>query len=198
MAGRAVHPPCGPVPRPPVRGLAWIGRGCAMLLGLALAAAALAQPAAWLPLAKDGVHDPRNPGLAQLQQPADALAPLPRDSAGNLVRWVEALDRAMIAPRASLWSGTEVRQRSDEILISRFGSMPAVTFPHRQHTLWLDCANCHNAIFKDVAGANKLSMLAILNGEQCGVCHGAVAFPLTECNRCHNVPNETLRRRVAQ
>jgi c(7)-type cytochrome triheme protein len=169
-----------------------------VLLVLTLAASALAQPAAWLPLARDGVHDPRNPALAQLQQPAEALAPLPRDSAGNQVRWVDALDRGLIAPRASLWSGTEVRQLDSEILIARFGSMPAVKFPHRQHTLWLDCANCHNALFKDQLGATRFSMAAILNGEQCGVCHGAVAFPLTECNRCHSVPNESLRRRVAQ
>jgi hypothetical protein len=29
-------------------------------------------------------------------------------------------------------------------------------------------------------------MLHILEGKQCGQCHGAVAFPLTECARCHN------------
>jgi hypothetical protein len=27
-------------------------------------------------------------------------------------------------------------------------------------------------------------------GEQCGVCHGAVAFPLTVCGRCHNTPRD--------
>ena len=26
----------------------------------------------------------------------------------------------------------------------------------------------------------------ILDGEYCGICHGAVSFPLTECDRCHN------------
>jgi hypothetical protein len=30
-------------------------------------------------------------------------------------------------------------------------------------------------------------MNQILHGEQCGLCHGAVSFPLTECNRCHSV-----------
>jgi hypothetical protein len=33
-------------------------------------------------------------------------------------------------------------------------------------------------------------MLAILEGEQCGQCHGAVAFPLTECTRCHAIPQK--------
>jgi hypothetical protein len=37
-------------------------------------------------------------------------------------------------------------------------------------------------------------MQKILDGEQCGVCHGAVAFPLTECRRCHSVSNAALQR----
>jgi c(7)-type cytochrome triheme protein len=65
--------------------------------------------------------------------------------------------------------------------------MPIVRFPHRQHTLWLDCVNCHDHLFKAETGATNFSMLKILEGEQCGVCHGAVSFPLTECFRCHSV-----------
>jgi hypothetical protein len=29
--------------------------------------------------------------------------------------------------------------------------------------------------------------MLILSGEKCGLCHGAVSFPLTECKRCHSV-----------
>lgn len=166
--------------------------------GVALAAAASAAPLPWLPLAADGVHDPAAPGLVLLQQPAEALAPLPRDSAGNLVRWVQALESGAIAPRSSLLESTPVRVRDQDLIVSRFGSMPAVRFPHRAHTLWLDCSNCHPVPFKEQAGANKLSMVAILNGEQCGLCHGAVAFPLTECNRCHSVSNDALKRGTAK
>lgn len=155
-----------------------------------------ATPAVWQALEKDGVHDPRNPGIAQLQQPAEALAPLPRDTAGNLVNWVQALERGAINPRTNLLPETKVRVLDQDLIIAKYGSLPAVKFPHRAHTLWLDCSNCHNALFKDKAGANKFDMTAILNGEQCGVCHGAVAFPLTECNRCHSVPNESLRRKA--
>ncbi len=169
----------------------------ALGLALGLAPAGAAPPSPWLPLDKDGLHDPRGPGLALLQQPAEALSALPRDTAGNLVRWVKALDDGVIEPRANLLSGTQVRLRDQDIIIAKFGSMPAVKFPHRQHTLWLDCANCHNGLFIDQIGANKFSMTAILNGEQCGLCHGAVSFPLTECNRCHSVPNASLRRGAA-
>jgi len=168
------------------------------LLALALAGAALAgAPSLWQRLEADGIHDPRNPGLALLQQPAEALAPLPRDSAGNLVDWVRAIESGAIQPRSQLRPETEVRVRDDALIIARYGSMPAVRFPHRAHTLWLDCSNCHDRLFKAQAGANRFSMTAILNGEQCGVCHGAVAFPLTECNRCHSVPNASLPRGAA-
>jgi c(7)-type cytochrome triheme protein len=74
-----------------------------------------------------------------------------------------------------------------DVLMNLKGGMPIVRFPHRAHTLWLDCANCHDHLFKAQAGANAISMFAILQGEQCGVCHGAVSFPLTECYRCHSV-----------
>jgi c(7)-type cytochrome triheme protein len=148
----------------------------------------------WLPLAKDGVHDPKSPAITQLQEPAEALAPLPRDTAGNQVNWVQALDSGAINPRSTLDANTPVRLREDSILIAKYGSMPAVRFPHRQHTLWLDCSNCHEGLFKAQRGANRYSMTAILNGEQCGVCHGAVAFPLTECNRCHNTSHAEVQR----
>ena len=74
------------------------------------------------------------------------------------------------------------------------GGMPAVRFPHRQHTEWLDCKNCHDGIFKMRTGETKISMFLILQGEQCGVCHGAVAFPLTECMRCHSISKQPGRK----
>lgn len=163
----------------------------ALLFGSALAAAVASK---WRPLQDDGLHDPTNPALVQLQQPADALAALPPDTAGNLVRWVQAIDSGAIDPRTNLFPGTEVRLLDQDLIIAKYGSMPAVKFPHRAHTLWLDCANCHEHLFKSKAGANTFSMQKILDGEQCGLCHGAVSFPLTECNRCHSVSNAELQR----
>jgi c(7)-type cytochrome triheme protein len=159
------------------------------------AAGVLAQPSPWKSLARDGIHDPKGPAIGVLQEPAAALALLPRDSAGNLVRWVQAIDSGAINPRSQLRPETEVRLLDQDLIVAKFGSMPAVKFPHRQHTLWLDCSNCHEHLFKSQAGANTFRMSAILNGEQCGLCHGAVSFPLTECNRCHSVPNASLMRR---
>ncbi len=165
-----------------------------LILPALIAAAAAAAQSPWVALEKDGLHDPKNPAIRLLQQPAEALSVLPRDTAGNMVRWVDAIDKGAINPRTNLFPETEVRLLEGDLIIARYGSMPAVKFPHRQHTLWLDCANCHDVLFKAKAGANKFSMTRILNGEQCGLCHGAVSFPLTECNRCHSVSNAALQR----
>jgi c(7)-type cytochrome triheme protein len=147
----------------------------------------LAASAQWESLVKDGVHDPRGPAIKQLQEPGAALSKLTPDTTGNMVRWVQALEKGEINPRANLNPDTKINIYDSDVLLNLKGGMPIVRFPHKQHTQWLDCVNCHDGLFKKESGANKLSMLAILNGEQCGVCHGAVSFPLTECFRCHSV-----------
>lgn len=170
------------------------------------ATAALAQSAAvpvkieraWAPIAKDGIHDPRSPAVKLLQEPREALAPLPPDTAGNQVHWSEAVRSGSIVPRSSLRPEAVVRTLDTDIIMSRYGSLPMVRFPHLEHTMSLDCSNCHEALFKSKAGANDISKLRILQGEQCGLCHGAVAFPLTECARCHNTPRPAAQRPPAR
>jgi c(7)-type cytochrome triheme protein len=164
-----------------------------LLFGLALPAAQGADGREWLPLAKDGIHDPRSPAVQIKQEPADALSALPADEPGygNLVRWVKALEGGHIKPRTNLYPETKVNVLDMDVILNRGGSMPMVRFPHKPHTLWLDCSNCHEHLFKYKAGQTKITMLKILEGEQCGVCHGAVAFPLIACNRCHSVPQGT-------
>lgn len=161
---------------------AWAG---ALLLLVSFVA--LAATTRWMPIESDGVHDPRSPAVGLLQQPGEALGVLPPDTAGNLVRWMEALDRGLIQPRTNIQPETRVKLRTTEVLLKNTGEMPMVRFPHRQHTAWLDCSNCHDELFGQVAGTTRINMMLILQGEKCGLCHGAVAFPLTECLRCHNV-----------
>lgn len=144
----------------------------------------------WMPLASDGIHDAKNPALKSLQEPGVALSRLPPDKVGNQVNWVGALEQGDINPRTNIFPESRVRVLDLDILLNLRGSTPIVRFPHRQHTLWLDCSNCHEHLFKSQAGANRFSMQRILQGEQCGVCHGAVAFPLTVCGRCHNTPRD--------
>lgn len=146
----------------------------------------------WKPLSNDEVHDPASPALDLLQEPSDALALLPPDSVGNKVSWVRALRELYIEPRTNIYPETEIEVIDMEIIMERTGEMPLVLFPHKPHTEWLDCKNCHNEIFIDKVDANPMNMMSILSGEYCGRCHGAVAFPLTECNRCHSVKRSTF------
>lgn len=158
---------------------------------LLLAGAAPSGAQTWSRLKDDGLHDPKSPAVRDKQEPADALSALAKQAPdvgiGNQVRWVHALDQKLITPRTNLWPDTKIRVLDQDIYLDIGGSMGVVRFPHRPHTMWLDCSNCHDHVFKSEAGATEITMLQILEGEQCGICHGAVAFPLTECNRCHSV-----------
>jgi c(7)-type cytochrome triheme protein len=141
-----------------------------------------------VPLAKDGLHDPANPSIKLLQEPAEALSQFPPDVVGSGVLWVKALEQGLITPRANILPDTKVNKLDLDVILTRTGEMPMVRFPHRQHTEWLDCSNCHDNLFAaKKGGTNGLNMFAVLQGEYCGLCHGAVAFPLTECRRCHSV-----------
>ena len=147
----------------------------------------------WDPIEDDRLHAAQLDGVDVLQDPADALAGLPIDSVGNQVDWIEAKRAGLIAPRASLdESSVEVRLRDTKILMQNTGSSPYVLFPHRPHTEWLDCENCHQGMFAESPGATQMSMMGILQGMACGRCHGAISFPLTECYRCHTISARTL------
>jgi len=138
------------------------------------------------PPTEDGIHDPANPGTALLQTPAAAFGPLPRGNAGNYVNWVTALAKNQIPARWDARDPNAAATVMDLNIVREVkGSMPDVVFPHKQHTEWLDCSNCHPAIFTPQKGSNQISMAAIMLGQKCGVCHGRVAFPISECRLCH-------------
>lgn len=140
-----------------------------------------------LPPTEDGIHDPTNDGTHMLQPPLQAFGNLPKSPAGNQVDWVKALDEGKIHPRYDRNDPNAKPVVMDLNIVREVkGSMPDVVFPHKQHTQWLDCSNCHPAIFIPQKGANQISMAAILLGQKCGVCHGKVAFPVSDCRRCHS------------
>lgn len=140
-----------------------------------------------LPPAEDGIHDPENEGTHLLQHPREAFSTISEGKSGNRVDWVEALSNDEIAPRYDRLSDETKPIVMDLNIVREVkGSMPDVVYPHKQHTEWLDCSNCHPAIFIPQKGANQISMAAILLGQKCGVCHGKVAFPVSECRKCHS------------
>ena len=122
-----------------------------------------------------------------MQPPKASFGNLPKGASGNYVDWVKALDEGKINPRFDRNDPSVDPIVMDLNIVREVkGSMPNVVYPHKQHTEWLDCSNCHPAIFIPQKGANNISMASILLGEKCGVCHGKVAFPVSDCRRCHS------------
>jgi c(7)-type cytochrome triheme protein len=69
--------------------------------------------------------------------------------------------------------------------------VPPAIFPHKKHTAWLDCNNCHPEIFNIQKKTTKhFEMKRNLAGEFCGACHMTVAFPMSDCRRCHPAMKE--------
>lgn len=154
-----------------------------------------------LPPTEDGIHDPANEETQLLQPPLQGMADFERSNFGNSTNWVATLGSKRISPRWDRADPTAEGFAMDlNILRVAKGSMPNVVFPHKQHTEWLDCSNCHPAIFVPQMGANQMSMASILLGQQCGVCHGKVAFPVVAatCSKCHSQKKEPAKTASAK
>ena len=150
-----------------------------------------------LPPARDGIHDPEGEGTSMLQPPKEAFSKLVKGKAGNYVDWVKSLKEGKINPRYDRLDPNAKPIVMDLNIVREVkGSMPDVVYPHAQHTEWLDCSNCHPAIFIPQKGANQISMASILLGQKCGVCHGKVAFPVTAktCRKCHSKPKASPKK----
>ncbi len=133
----------------------------------------------------------------QMEHPAAMeLARLPKDQYG-LVDWAAAIKNGNIKPWDSLEPGAMAAPpfNLDIVIQTKSNFMADVVFPHYVHTLWLTCTNCHTSIFQMKAGGNPgMTMAKIAAGEYCGACHNRVAFPLTDCNRCHVKPKEAAKK----
>ena len=152
-----------------------------------------------LPPAKDGIHDPESAAANTLQPPMESFSNLPKSNAGNYVDWVKSLESKKIQPRYDKVDPNAQPIVMDLNIVREVkGSMPNVVYPHKQHTEWLDCSNCHPAIFIPQKGANNISMASILLGEKCGVCHGKVAFPVSNCRLCHSQPKTKAKPAAAK
>jgi c(7)-type cytochrome triheme protein len=142
----------------------------------------------WRSLAYDGIHEREGDAIGVLQEPRSALRGLPRARSGYFIDWAAALNDGVIRPRARVGGQGRMEVLDLDILLVDTKNMPVVTFPHRTHTEWLSCKNCHDWLFKAQRGANDISMSNIARGRDCGLCHGKVSFPATDCFRCHNGP----------
>lgn len=139
-----------------------------------------------LALWDDGIHDLKNQHLSFLQPMQQAVKGLPRDKLGRL-DWAKALQDGVINPRASVDGKAQMHVWDNDIIYKETKEMPYVLFPHKLHSMWLACENCHSKIFAEKKNSVKMTMGTIYSGQHCGVCHGKVAFSPNICERCHSI-----------
>ena len=157
---------------------------------------AQAQSFIMTPTLKDpDVLDTTGPADPVLQKPNEGFTGLALDKKGA-VDWMQALNSGAIVPRAGLKEKVMKKMEilDTDIIMRNTKEMPYVKFPHRSHTRWLACVNCHDEIFVSKAGGNPVNMNKIFRGQYCGVCHGKVAFtPTNSCERCHSIPHGDIK-----
>lgn len=66
--------------------------------------------------------------------------------------------------------------------------MRPVIYSHWFHRIRFRCKVCHSELgFKMRAGANNITMDAIIEGRFCGMCHnGEIAWSVERCDMCHS------------
>ncbi|MBK5276337.1 MAG: hypothetical protein JJE30_14990 [Desulfuromonadales bacterium] len=115
---------------------------------------------------------------------------LPKERFGNGINWEKAESEGLIKPIDQL-EGVSINKaklkiQPDFALKSKVEGMPEIIFSHKKHTVWNGCELCHPEIFMGIKrGATKYTMIELFEGKYCGVCHDKVAFPQSDCQRCH-------------
>ncbi|MBI1912839.1 MAG: hypothetical protein HYS21_12680 [Deltaproteobacteria bacterium] len=148
-----------------------------------------------------GIGDPNKPASQSYKAgqgwhpQALSAAGLPKDKYG-LIDWAKLVRENIVKPKPSLDpNDEEMPPLKMDILIPAKGDfVNDVIYPHEMHTYWLKCEVCHPAIFVPAKGSNNMSMAEITKGNWCGRCHGKVAFPLTDCNKCHSSPKKAASK----
>lgn len=134
--------------------------------------------------------DEDNPDRLRLQRIEEATRNLPYDANG-FPDWMKALNNGLIKPRSSLTGKEKMEVLDLDVIMRNTKEMPFVKFPHRSHTEWLACSNCHPDPFQAKAGSSEIRMANIFRGQFCGKCHDRVAFiTFFSCQRCHSQPQK--------
>ena len=115
---------------------------------------------------------------------------LPKSRQGNRIDWEKAIDNGQISPvdyiEGISLEGLDLAKVDDLTIGAKIEGMPDIIFSHEKHTVWNGCEVCHPDIFMGVRqGTTTYSMIDLFQGKYCGVCHDTVAFPQTDCKRCH-------------
>ena len=114
---------------------------------------------------------------------------MPRERFGNGIDWEKAERKKKIRVVDYLEGvsikGIKIENSAEVDLKPQEKNMPEIVFSHVKHTKWSGCELCHPEIFGVKQGSQPYSMEEIFAGKYCGVCHGPVAFPNIDCQRCH-------------
>jgi c(7)-type cytochrome triheme protein len=127
-------------------------------------------------------------GWKGARQRFNRLRHLPKAPFGNGIDWVQALELGLISPKQSIleedYEPMEFKRELD--IDADWGLISPALFSHDKHKAWLDCGDCHPAIFNvKKKSTEHFEMRYILEGKFCGACHLSVAFPLNDCKSCH-------------
>ncbi|MBE7413895.1 MAG: hypothetical protein HS130_01160 [Deltaproteobacteria bacterium] len=148
-----------------------------------------------------GIGDPNKPASEASRRhgwhpQALSAAGLPKDRYG-LVDWAKLVRQNIISPKHSLDPGEEEAPplKMDVVIPAKGDFVDDVIYPHEMHTYWLKSDVCHPQIFVPARGANEMTMVGIVKGDWCGRCHGKVAFPLTDCTKCHSAPKNKASKK---
>jgi c(7)-type cytochrome triheme protein len=122
------------------------------------------------------------PAIENVSSWEEALEMLPKDAMGQ-PDWAAALRDGLIMPRAMDPDDRNAEVFKLDFFLKGANPMFDAWFPHSSHLQWMGCDSCHPAVFK--YKDNDMSMATINQGQYCGACHGKIAFPATNCKRCH-------------
>lgn len=116
---------------------------------------------------------------------------MPKERLGNGINWEKAEAEGLVKPADQLEGISAIKPKlkvqQDFSLKSKVEGMPDIIFSHKKHTVWNGCELCHPDIFVGIKkGSTKYSMVDLFDGRYCGVCHDKVAFPQSDCSRCHS------------
>ncbi len=164
-----------------------------------------------------GTGDPRKPvGEAYKwgsgwQPAAFEWEGLPKDKYG-LVDWIKLAEEGYILPKGSLdpndpdflspvkfkYDPEDEDAIPDTLKPTKSERTADVIFPHTLHQWWLDCNSCHpprtDPSEPIMPAFLNMTMKEMKDGKYCGKCHGKVAFPLSDCKRCHNTPKAKAKK----
>jgi c(7)-type cytochrome triheme protein len=114
---------------------------------------------------------------------------LPRTNFGNGVDWEKARERGLISPEDFVEGisikGVPLPVPDNFSIEAKLKGLQGIIFSHKKHALLFGCEGCHPDIFAVRRGYSTFSMREIYVGQYCGVCHTSVAFPVSNCEGCH-------------